>query len=69
MVAGGVAVGIVVALIAAPAVQSLLFATSAREAVVMIGAAAALLSVTVVAAAFPAWRASRVSPMIALRNE
>jgi ABC-type antimicrobial peptide transport system permease subunit len=35
----------------------------------MVAAAATLLAVTVCAAALPAWRASRVSPMTVLRTD
>ena len=65
---GGVA-GTVIAVIAAPFVQSMLFETSAREPIVLIAAAVALLVVAVSAAAIPAWRAGCVSPMTVLREE
>jgi predicted permease len=69
MVAVGVAVGTLVALIAAPAVQSMLFATSAREVGVIAGAALLLTGVAIAAALVPAWRASRVSPLTALQSD
>ena len=65
---GGVA-GIVIALLAAPFVQSLLFETSAREPGVLVSAVLVLLAVAVGAAAIPAWRAGRVSPMTVLKEE
>jgi len=64
---GGIA-GLLVALAGGPVVQSMLFATSAREPAIIAAAVVALLAVTVAAAALPAWRAGRVSPMIVLRG-
>ena len=67
MASVGAAVGLVLALAGGPIVQSMLFATSAREPAVMMTAALVLLAVTIAAAAIPAWRAGRVSPMTVLR--
>jgi putative ABC transport system permease protein len=69
MAAVGTTVGATLALAAAPLVQSMLFQTSAREPASMIVAVVLLLLVTVAAAALPAWRASHVSPMTALRTD
>jgi putative ABC transport system permease protein len=69
MAAAGGAAGIVLAVAAAPLVQSMLFETSAREPTIMLAAALVLLAVTVGAAAGPAWRAGRVSPMTVLRTD
>jgi predicted permease len=69
MAAVGGAAGTLIALVAAPFVQSMLFETSAREPGILVGALFLLLAVTVGAAAVPAWRAGRVSPMTVLRDE
>jgi len=69
MVSGGVAAGLALTLGFAPLVQSLLFQTSAREAVVLGAAGSLLLGVTACAAVVPAWRAARVSPLVALRAD
>jgi len=69
MTAVGGAIGIAIAVVAAPLVQSMLFETSTREPVVLIAAAVVLLVVAVTAAAGPAWRAGRVSPMIVMRAD
>jgi len=69
MAAVGGVLGTVIAVLAAPLVQSMLFETSTREPVVLIAAAVVLLVVTVSAAAVPAWRAGRVSPMIVMRAD
>lgn len=65
----GAALGVLIALAGSPLLQSLLFQTSARDPAVMMGAVALQLVVAVAAAAWPAWRASRVSPMAALRTD
>lgn len=69
MAAVGGVLGIAMAIAAAPLVQSMLFETSAREPATMIGAAVVLLAVTIGAAAVPAWRAGRTSPMTVLRAD
>ncbi|MBV9878899.1 MAG: ABC transporter permease [Gemmatirosa sp.] len=65
----GAVIGAVVAFAIAPAMQSMLFETSAREPATTLGAAALLLAVAAVAAMFPAWRAGRVNPLVALRDD
>jgi ABC-type lipoprotein release transport system permease subunit len=47
----------------------LLFGVEARDPVSFVGAAAFLVCVAVVATLLPAWRAVRIDPMIALRQE
>jgi len=64
----GAVIGAAIAVAAAPLVQSMLFETSARQPSILVGAALALLAVAVGAAAVPAWRAGRVSPMTVLRD-
>ena len=65
----GVGTGLVLALAVAPFAQAMLFQTSAREVAVLLAAGSVLLAVTVVAAVVPAWRAARVSPLVALRSD
>jgi len=67
MAAAGAAAGVLLALAAAPLLQPMLFQTSARDAASLLSAGGLLLLVTLAAAALPAWRASRVSPMAVLR--
>lgn len=69
MTAVGGVIGIAIAMLAAPLVQSMLFETSSREPVVLIAAALVLSVVTVSAAAVPAWRAGRVSPLIVMQAD
>jgi putative ABC transport system permease protein len=59
--AGGVAVGF--------AMGRLLFHTSPADPVTMAAVAALLTLVSLLATALPAWRASRVDPVVALRAE
>jgi predicted permease len=65
----GAGTGVLIAMAAAPAVQSMLFQTSAREPATVIIALVMVFVVTLCAAALPSWRASRVSPMTVLRME
>ena len=68
-VAAGIAVGIGLSLLAASAVQALLFGVGPRE-LVTIGSASLLLALVAGLAAYtPARRAARVDPAIALRAD
>lgn len=69
IVSVGVVVGLAVALVSGRYVADLLFETSPLDAGVIGFAVATFVLVTVAAAAWPAWRASRVSPMVALRSD
>ena len=69
LVSAGIMAGLFVALAVGPRVRDLLFQTTPRDLPVMLTAAAALVTVAIVAALLPAWRASRVSPMVALRTD
>lgn len=65
----GVGLGLVLALAGGRWVASLLFDTSPRDPLVLAGVSAALLAVAILATAFPAWRATRVNPVDALRAD
>jgi putative ABC transport system permease protein len=69
LVAVGIVVGGVVAMAAGPAVRGMLFQTSPWEPANLATAIAVLLLVTVAAALWPAWRAGRVDPLVALRTD
>jgi ABC-type antimicrobial peptide transport system permease subunit len=58
---GGVAVGLMMG--------SLLFGTSPADPATLGSVAAILTAVTIGATVIPAWRASRIDPVIALRSE
>ena len=70
LLAGG---GIVVALLASIGVGrlvgSLLFGVTGHDPIVLAGATALLAAVAVVASYVPAWRATKVNPLVALRWE
>jgi predicted permease len=69
LVAAGVAIGLAIALVATRGVQSLLLATSAQDAVTFAMAPAFLTLVGLAACWLPAWRATRIDPSRALRDE
>jgi len=65
----GVAIGLGVAVALSRVVSGMLFGISARDPLTFGVTAAVLLVVALVATYIPAWRATRVDPMIALRYE
>jgi ABC-type antimicrobial peptide transport system permease subunit len=68
-VVAGIAVGIGGSLLLGRFVASLLFGITPRDPSVLIGAAAVLCLLGLVACLVPAWRAARVDPATALRAE
>jgi predicted permease len=67
--AAGVVLGLVLVLLIGNRLSGLLFNTSAREPLVLGGAAVAVLGVAILASLVPGLRATRVDPMQALRAE
>jgi predicted permease len=65
----GIATGLALALALGRVVESLLFGASPRDPLVLGVAAVTLLVVAALASALPAWRAARVDPMTALRDD
>jgi predicted permease len=65
----GAVVGLAFAVAATRIIQSLLFGLTARDPLTFAGAAVLLVGVAACAAVIPAWRASHVEPMVALRYE
>jgi putative ABC transport system permease protein len=65
---GGVAVGLAVALALARLVTNLLFGVSGADPVTFVAVPLVLLAVAVFATLLPAFRASRVDPVEALRT-
>jgi putative ABC transport system permease protein len=69
MVLAGAAVGLLAALVTAPLARSMLFQTPPRDLSSVLLACGTLLLVALASAAWPAYRASRLSPMTVLRTE
>ena len=65
----GLIAGILAALAIGRFLQSLLFGVSPRDPATIVMVAAVLLAVAAAACAFPARRATRVDPVVALRFE
>ncbi|HWH03114.1 MAG TPA: ABC transporter permease [Gemmatimonadales bacterium] len=65
----GLAIGVVGSLIAGKALSSLLYGVSPHDPVVLSLVAVVLVLVATLASYFPALRATRVDPMVALRHE
>ena len=69
VVVAGLCLGAVLAFAATRLVASFLFGLTASDPVTWIGSAGILLGVALLAGAAPAWRAARMNPMTALREE
>ena len=65
----GIAVGLAASLLSTRVLSSILFEIQALDATTYIAVLATILVVALAAAAFPAWRATRVDPVKALRQE
>jgi macrolide transport system ATP-binding/permease protein len=65
----GLLVGLAIALVAAPAVRSMLVGVSPYDPTTFVAISAVLLAATAVASFLPAARATRVDPILALRHE
>jgi ABC-type antimicrobial peptide transport system permease subunit len=61
--------GIMVAFASVRVIASLLFDTSPADPVVLGVVVLTLMAVAILASLIPAWRATRVDPIVALRNE
>ncbi|HEY3932981.1 MAG TPA: ABC transporter permease [Gemmatimonadales bacterium] len=69
VVLAGLGVGALLALVATRLVASFLFGLSASDPLTWVGSAGVLLGVALLAGVAPAWRAARMNPMTALREE
>ena len=65
----GLGLGLVMSLAATRIFQSMLYGTRPLDPAIFAAVAATLLVVAVFACLVPAWRASRIDPMQALRTE
>jgi predicted permease len=69
LVAVGVLVGMVLSLIGSRAVESMLFVVTSRDAITFVLVPSILTLVAILACWIPARRATRIDPMVALRDE
>jgi ABC-type antimicrobial peptide transport system permease subunit len=69
MAAIGVAIGVLVSLVATPLMADLLFAVSPRDVAAFAAGVVTLLAAAAFASWLPAARATRISPVEALRHE
>jgi len=69
LAAFGVAIGVALALATTRLMSALLFGTSPTDGATFVGAAMLLSAIAVGASFVPALRASRVDPLVALRDE
>jgi ABC-type antimicrobial peptide transport system permease subunit len=69
MTAAGLAIGLPVALVTTKFVKSFLFDMKPNDPAAIIGAATILVLAATAAGYGPAWRASRIDPWVALRDE
>jgi ABC-type antimicrobial peptide transport system permease subunit len=66
--AGGLLAGVVLSLVASRALTTMVFGTEAVDPLTYVVVLGAVLVVTLLAAAVPAWRASRIDPLSVLRE-
>jgi putative ABC transport system permease protein len=69
LIGWGLGIGLTVAIAGGRLLDALLYNTSSREPLILAAIAALLALVALTACWLPAWRASRVNPLVALRHE
>jgi ABC-type antimicrobial peptide transport system permease subunit len=67
LAAAGIVIGLISALALTRLMQSLLYGVRPSDPITFVAVAAALMLIALMASALPAWRATQVSPTIALR--
>jgi ABC-type antimicrobial peptide transport system permease subunit len=65
----GLAVGLVSAFFLSQSLSALLYGISTRDSISFLVVPIALIVVSILACAAPAWRATRIDPLVALRTE
>jgi putative ABC transport system permease protein len=69
LVSAGLVIGIPAVLLSSGLLSPLLYDVKANDVTILLSAAGLLIAVAIFAAALPAFRASRLDPMVALRSE
>jgi predicted permease len=69
LVAGGAVAGIAISVLAGRLLARYVFGVSSTDLVALVASAGAMLLVATIAVGIPAYRASRVDPLVALRSE
>jgi putative ABC transport system permease protein len=67
--AGGIAIGLIAAVVLSPALEALLFGVMSRDPVTFVLVALTLVTVSLLACYVPAARATKIDPLIALRGD
>jgi predicted permease len=65
----GATIGLGIAITLSGAIRSLLYGVGARDVMAFAGATAVVMAVALAASFFPAWKASKVDPLSALRHQ
>ncbi|HTH26636.1 MAG TPA: FtsX-like permease family protein [Vicinamibacterales bacterium] len=65
----GAVIGLVLATAASGAIRSLLYGVGARDAIAFGGGTAVVMAIALAASLLPAWRASKIDPLSALRHQ
>jgi putative ABC transport system permease protein len=69
LTATGIVIGLAGAMMLTRAMASLLYEVQPHDAIAFVGASAGLAAFVLLASLVPAWRATRVDPIVALRTE
>jgi len=65
----GATIGVFIAVVVSGALRSLLYGVGARDVIAFAGGTALVMGIALVASFFPAWRASKIDPLAALRHQ
>ena len=66
---GGALIGLTISIFVSGAIGSLLYGVGSRDLVAFLGGTALVMTIALGASFFPAWRASRIDPLKALRHQ
>jgi putative ABC transport system permease protein len=69
MIASGIILGVVLAAVSGRLIATFLFGVDPLDPLTFVSVPAVILLTAIVAAAAPAWRASRINPAVAFRHD